>query len=163
MLSSETALWAAALGLGREPGWGRTQTRTLLVSLLIKGGDVRTCFITCRECPLVNHLSEGRQEPTRVSDNQQQTNGRTINSHTTEQQLYQGWSCCHERWTCSKGFWGGADSLRALRCSAPALGPLPPTISIIKNKEESNTKYNITFTSARILLNYLQTPEGPLP
>jgi len=56
LLISETARWTTTLKLRRKPGWSRTQTRTLLVSLLIKGGDVRICFITGRECPSVYHF-----------------------------------------------------------------------------------------------------------
>jgi len=56
LLSSETARWTTTLRSRRKPGWSRTQTRTLLVSLLIKGGDVRICFITGRECPSVYHF-----------------------------------------------------------------------------------------------------------
>jgi len=56
LLISETARWTTTLRPRRKPGWSRTQTRTLLVSLLIKGGDVRICFITGRECPSVYHF-----------------------------------------------------------------------------------------------------------
>ena len=92
--------------------------------------------------------SECKQPSPRASDNQQQTT-RNNNNHTTKQHLYQG----------SRVIMKVHSSLR--QHSALTSGSPPPTISITKNMEGNDAKYNTTFTSARILLNHLKSVHCP--
>ena len=151
LLISETARWTTTLRSRRKPGWSRTQTRTLLVSLLIKGGDVRICFITGRECPSVYHfrvradnslpeyLIVNNKQMAEPSTATQQNNISTNESRVIMNKLH--------------GF------LR--QRSVLASGSPPPTMSIAVNGEESNANCSATFITAGILLGCLQRVRHP--
>ena len=86
--------------------------------------------------------SECKQPSPRASDNQQETT-------TTTQQSNISTKIVVLSWISSTVSWGST------------LRSPPPTISITKNMEGNDAKYNTTFTSARILRNHLKSVHCP--